>query len=852
MKILNSLAIKNLKMNKKRTIGTVIGIILSTALICAVAGMGTSFHKTLVENAIGETGYYHYSFTVDKKTLEIVEANRLVKNVLTVYDVGTAKIELNEDGGANYIHVRSTAHFTELPYHITEGRKPLYASELVIPDFLARDKGIAIGSTVTLDVGTRMSEDGSKLHIYNPPVDETPEYIANPTTKTYKIVGTYSASGSRVIHRNGGKVSTFYVGISGEEITNDVNAFVALKNPKSDRTRFLESLYATGRFDTPQKASPETYTINTNYELLRWEVFAVSDSTISMIYSVFIVVIAIIVITSVFCIRNSFAISTMEKTKLYGMLSSVGASKKQIKKSVLFEGFIQGLIGIPLGILGGILAVFVLTKLITLILGDMLFVNIDHFYFYISYLPVAVAVILGFVTIYFSAISSARRASKVSPIDNLRNARDISIKESKLKTPKAISKLFGMGGVLAYKNLKRSKKKYRTTVISLAVSVFVFIAMSSFLNEAFGVADEYFTVTDYNIVVQNERVLNDEQIEAIRNLADVESSNVVYEANKSYLDIYDMDKVKFKKYEEPSQKCHLENGQSVCDGPKYISIDIIGLSDKDFRTYIKDLNLDYEKVKNSGILADYYIYTDEKGIDTEARRYTYKRGDTISGKIGEENFEIGVGEVAKDKPTGIDKHYYDGGFIIINKDVYTDFTYNVCSFVLDSKNPEETVKAIDKMKTGANVYNLEQDLKENRALRLIVSIFLYGFIIVITLIGVTNIFNTITANMELRSKEFAMLKSIGMTKKEFSRMVNLETIFYCCKALFFGIILGLMGSFAFFKAFRSKSNGVFQMPWLAIIISIVFVFILVYIIMRFSLAKVRRQNIIETIRNDNI
>lgn len=840
-------------MNKKRTIGTIVGIILSTALICAVAGMGTSFYKTLVENAIGETGYYHYSFNVDEETLKTVEKNRLVKNVMTVYNVGTAKLEATLED-ESYIYIRSTAYFTGLPYRIIEGRKPNDESEIVIPEYLLEMGGFSIGSEITLNVGVRMSEDGYKLHIYNPPLDETPEYLANPTLKTYKIVGTYDASGNRVIHRNNGKRTSFYVGITGEDKTDDVDAFVALKNPKDDRKKFLESLYATGKFDTPSHASAETYTINTNTELLRWEVFAVSDSTITMIYTVFIVVILIIVITSVFCIRNSFAISTMEKTKLYGMLSSVGATKKQIKKSVLFEGFIQGLIGIPLGILGGIFAVYVLTKVVTWILGDMLFVNIDHFYFYISYLPIVVAVLLGLVTIYFSAISSARKASKVSPIDNLRNAKDVVVKGNKLKTPKIISKLFGMGGELAYKNLKRSKKKYRTTVISLAVSVFVFIAMSSFLNEAFGLADEYFQVTNYNINVQNAKVLNDEQLSQIRSLPSVKYSNAVYEieGTNSYLTVYDTSKIKTLDGEELPRKCHLESGQAVCDGPYYMSIDIKGLTDEDFRAYVKELNLDYEKVKSSAILADTYVYTDRNGLDNETRRYTYKMGDVIKGKMGDEDVEMTVGAVTKTKPAGIDRHYYDGGYIIINKDVYNAYEYKLNTLVLDSSASIDTVSAIDKMKTGVSAYDLERELKEARAMRLIVSIFLYGFIAVITLIGVTNIFNTITANMELRSKEFAMLKSIGMTRKEFSRMVNLETIFYSCKALFYGIILGLLGSVAFYNAFREKSNGVFEFPWLAIIISIVFVFFLVYVIMRFSLGKIRKQNIIETIRNDNI
>ena len=149
-------------------------------------------------------------------------------------------------------------------------------------------------------------------------------------------------------------------------------------------------------------------------------------------------------------------------------------------------------------------------------------------------------------------------------------------------------------------------------------------------------------------------------------------------------------------------------------------------------------------------------------------------------------------------------------------------------------------------------FNISEQVKEEKSMVLIIKIFLYGFITVITLIGVTNIFNTITSNMELRQKEFAMLKSIGMTKREFNRMINLETIFYSTKALIYGIALGMIGTFALYKAFSVKFESGMYIPVKPIFISVIAVFILVFIIMRYSIAKINKQNIIETIRNENI
>ena len=198
--------------------------------------------------------------------------------------------------------------------------------------------------------------------------------------------------------------------------------------------------------------------VETNRELLRWEAFAFSDSTVFMLFSIAGVVIFIIMFTSIFCIRNSFAISITEKMKLYGMLASVGATKKQIKKNVIYEAFILALIGIPLGIISGIFAIFILLKIVNALIGEYLLANVDGIIFNVTLMPIIVSIVLGFITIYLSAISSARKASKVSPIVLLKNSENVKIKAKNLKVPKIISKVFKQGGVLAYKNLKRSKK----------------------------------------------------------------------------------------------------------------------------------------------------------------------------------------------------------------------------------------------------------------------------------------------------------------------------------------------------------------------------------------------------------
>ena len=253
------------------------------------------------------------------------------------------------------------------------------------------------------------------------------------------------------------------------------------------------------------------------------------------------------------------------------------------------------------------------------------------------------------------------------------------------------------------------------------------------------------------------------------------------------------------------------------------------------------------------------VYYDDEGRMVTKRVYNYEENDVINGKFEDSQDEtknrdvsIKIGAITQIKPYCMENCYVDGGMIIVDINDFKDFDWYIDQIGIQSNNSDKLEKDIEKQNLPVHVNNFDKDAREEKSMILVIKIFLYGFIAVITLIGVTNIFNTITSNIELRQKEFAMLKSIGMTKKEFNRMVNLETLFYGTKALIYGIIMGLLGTFALYKAFAVKMDSGIHIPINAIVLSIIFVYALVFIIMRYSVWKVNRQNIIETIRKDNI
>ena len=638
-------------------------------------------------------------------------------------------------------------------------------------------------------------------------------------------------------------------------INNNQSVYIRIKNPASYEKTFSEILGTTFTNDSP--TTTEEYSINAS--LLRWQALKFDSSTTTMIYSIMSVLLVIIVGTSVFCIKNSFDISVMEKKKNYGMLASAGATKKQIKKNVITEGLMLGIIGIPVGIIVGYIAVFILTIIVNGVIGDFITRNVEMRCI-ISWLPILVSIILGVVTIYFSSIRAAKKASKVSPIDLIRSNDDVKINKNKLKTPSIIKKVFGIGGVIAYKNLKRSKKKYRTTVISLAVSVFVFISMNTFMYYTFRVTSTYYDDLDYNVMITSSFEDTPKMEDALK-INGTDDYTMLYQSSLTadgYLEIDDLSKLTdFGKdiMEEglTEQGCYDERKDTynlVCN--KKLQMNVIGMNEESFKNYIEELGLNYNNVKDKGVLVNNYEYINAEGVRIEKGIYNYKKNDTIKGTYNGSSLEIDVAEVTNERPSGLERFWAYGGYLIVSEEEYHDLTFTPYILTINADDPAQVTLDINNEIPELSAVNMEENAQAERSIYLLTSIFLYGFIAVITLIGVTNIFNTITSNLELRQKEFAMLKSVGMTKKEFNRMINLETIFYSIKALIYGIALGSVGSYLVYLATAKKMDYGYHFPLSATIISIVAVFVLVYIIMRYSMSKINKQNIIETIRKDNI
>lgn len=884
MNLLNKLTIKNLKLNRKRTIVTIIGIVLSVSLITAVASMYSSGVESLIKYETVQKGNFHVAFfNVPKKDLDVFKNNRGIEKLNLTKNIGYAKINSkNEYKPYAFVKAFTKSSLENLSIKLVEGRLPENTNEIVIPTHLKTNGRLTlnVGDKISLDIGKRMSLiDNVLLNQENPyqsadyleeesekniELEDKAEDIINTTTKTYKIVGIIERPATN-IESYSAPGYTFITYMDDNNLSDSIDIYARYTKEGTKKAYKLtanilgvdEKLFekvSTGKatFKEMEKYNAEEdgkakYNININTYLIDLETNPIASSQIVGLGTVVCIVIAIIIFTSVFCIKNSFDISITEKIKQYGMLRSIGATKKQIKKNVFYEATILGLIGIPLGIICGFLASFILVLISDYYFGKITSGAIE-LKFHFSLLAGLVSIILGIVTIYFSAFRSAKRASKVSPIDSIRNSANIKLNAKKLKSPKFIRKLFGVGGEISYKNIKRNKKKYRTTIISLVTSVFVFIGLSAFMNMTYSEAREELDYLEYNLALTTSNVTK----ENLNRFVNTTTFDNIKESSIIRFTDFSFQNVKYSK--EYLDFTHIKEDDDILQEE---NMRVYAMGKQEYQKYIKKLGLDYENIKDKAILYDYHeylsIYDEEvKNVKRKSVRVLdYKVNDKISGKLeNDKNYTFEIGAISEEQPFGLQD--VAGKMLFISDELFDKIKDTTrLQIFYKSDNASKLQDDIDNYLTNEiyTLNNSEENAKVMENLLTLVGIFLYGFIIVVSLIGITNIFNTITTNMELRRQEFAMLKSVGMTKKEFNKMIRLESIFIGCKSLIIGIPIGVIISYLIYRAFNEVT---YTFPITSILISIITVFVLIILIMKYMVNKINKQNTIETIRNENI
>ena len=873
MKLLNSITIKNLRCNKKRTIVTIIGIILSVALICSITSFVVSFQKALLEREIKKRGNYHISIEeVLEENRKYISNNVKIEKIGYEQEIGYAKIPEIKNENKPYVYIKALDDYSmqNRGLKLKEGRMPQNENEIVIPEHLEANGEVKyqIGDKISLNIGNRYI-DGEKLGQNNPYYTdedlksrqenaegydkriEQEEFIPKET-KEYIIVGKierpdleeYSAPGYTVITKL-------------QEIpSNNLGMIILLKDP-SEAYNFVDYLEKDLGIDGAY--------VNTNDSLLQYSGVFKSDRTNNFVLIMAIIVILIILFTSAFVIRNSFNISLTERIKELGMLASIGATSKQIRKSIFFEGAIFGIISIPLGIIVGVVSIGIVLILVNGIINSGTTPLVDNFNLslVISWEAIGIAILVSIVMIIISVIKPSIRAGRISPIDAIREKSDIKITKRQLRKQiqgknnreyKLTKKLFGIEGVIARKNFKRSKKKYRTTIFSIFLSIVLFISMNSVIENLFKVSSLEIEKSGYNLTLYSAEQNNDIALAYFNRIAQLDGIEEYAIETSAYLyinsNLFD---------EKANYGAHV-------DAKANALIVAYSIGDECYRNYIKELGLDYEEVKDKAILYDTRIANIyEEGKDgskrVEYNMLKLNQGDILEYEQHDEktNEIINQGkiEIALRTTQLPMKSLFSNStvaILIVSDEYISNLNKDVISMSINADDPyklEEEIIPINPY-NKSNIFNLEEDYQSSKNMEIIISIFLYGFIIVISIIGITNIFNTITTNMALRTKEFAILKSIGMTNKEFRKMINYESFIYGMKALAYGIPVGIILSYIIYNITGTIYEAEYHLPIGPILISVIFVFIIIFITMQYSARKTKNQNIIETIRKENI
>ncbi len=839
MKLQNRLIFKNIKLNKKITTVIIIGIILSTFLLTSVVTIVSSFQKSMLKYSIEMNGDYHYEFlNVPISEMNNIIDNPNIKETFCTQVLGKISLKdiLNVDSSLEILGVTKEG-LDKLGIELEEGRMPQNDNEIVISNKIKKYQSgqLKIGKQITLE-------------------NNEEQISQNNDIKSYTIVGTINITDSQLeAKETNSSISNKFIAITYMDdkefsINSNVNIYIKFKNLNKRIETIAQILdideHTLDELTVPNIAKTEEkiqknetnkyiYIINNN--LIMMETGETIDETSTMLYGVSGTILLIIIFTSVYCIRNSFDISIAEKIKQYGMLSSIGATKKQIYRSILKESFLLGVIAIPIGIILGLLFNYYFFKVIGKQFTESLLGK--NLIFDTNIISIVLIIFFSSIVVYFSARKSAKKIAKLSPIEAIKNNQDIVIKSKKIKSSKLIKKIFGIGGEISYKNIKRNRKRYRTTVVSIIISVALFITAISFTKYALEVVEVYMEKGEYDILVNSrdynklEKITHDEEISQNRyELCRIDSINII-----------------------GIEECYTEDIKKIEKNP---TISVVSLGDQEYKRYLSSIGLSYEETKDKAVLMDITMQSiteDGKTTYQEIDSLNYKEMDKIFFYKDETLKELEIAKVTKETPMVLPNGPY--AYIIISDELMNEICKNsMCSLYIQAKDSLKLEKYIQDNHSDSywSLINNTQLIKEQKALWIAINIFLYGFILITTLIGITNIFNTITTSMAIRQKEFAMLKSIGMTKKEFNRMIRLESLFYMLKSLVIGIFIGILFSYLVYLAFSINVELTYIFPISGIIISILAVGSLIISIMKYSLNKIDKKNIIETIRNDNI
>jgi len=586
------------------------------------------------------------------------------------------------------------------------------------------------------------------------------------------------------------------------------------------------------------------------------------------IYIVGVVLSFVIVAVSVIVVSNAFRVSAGERLTQFGLLKSVGATKRQITEVVVWEGVLLSVIGIPVGILLGLLVQVIGVGIANHMLQGLNNNNVLDdaelvFNFVLAWQAVLASIVISFVTVFLSAWLPARKAAKIAAVDAIRGVDEIKISAKKMRTSFITRKIFGFEGELAAKSLKRSRRNFRATVVSLSISMTLFIAASSFgttlsqyTNLVFALMDADVFASFHSSRVQGEFVsITHEEAEAITARIRAQGATVFGVGGDVNSFSVSRETLQFTSHYDAYLRQHEDWDPYASDGwpITLLVVDAENHAELARRAGVsaesnilinhvrtRDININW-------IELDPLVFTGQtlqlqSRDDSGGVSYLPLHGELRGRDVPNELIHAAMSDIVVLVPD-VNVHYY---FWAAQTDRPHELTEYVRGFLW------ETLPTGNDGIINASVFNQAAEEDAIRSLFNTIMTSMYGFIGMLTLIALTNVISTISTNVRTRSREFAILQSVGMTHGGLKNMLNLESIMCSAKSLVFGLPFGLGISYLIYLGMQHSATFRFSFPWLAILQCVVAVFVITWLTMRFAVSRLQGQGggVVERIRGE--
>lgn len=882
MNIFNKVTLQSMKKSRTRTIVTVIGVALSAAMITAVSTFAVSLQNYMVNGAIQKYGGWHVEFLgVPPSFVREQAADSRVADTAAFEEIGYAVLEGGKNPDKPYLFLAgfSPDTYASLPVNLISGRLPENSGEILIPAHVAANGGVGyrVGDRLTLQVGNRR-KGGAVLGQHDPYSPEETLAEAEPAggdtmalgaEKTYTVVGICERPGFEESTAPGYTVITRW---DGTDTGDNLSAFVTLKQPRQVRS------YADGM--------PGSYARVFNDDVLRF--MGLSDDAIfnGLLYSVVGILVALIMVGSIFLIYNSFTISLNDRVRQFGILLSVGATRKQLQNSVLFEGICIGALGIPIGILVGIPGIKLVLSLVSANFGNIMYDTVP-LTLKVSVPALAAAAAVSMATILISAYIPARKAAGAPVMECIRQTGEVRLNAGTVKTSKLAARLLGLEGTLALKNFKRNRRRYRSIVLSLTLSVVLLVTASTFSSHLKRAAEGAVMDSDYDICFCA-RDMDEGELFALYDK--LRTADGVYESSYQAVSAYTAS-VNTEDFSEGyRESAGYGPGGEVVELP----MDVQFIEDKLYWNFIESLGLSREEFTgpDAPLIAVAKAKKADEGETGKSSLINMFAGSGISlslkpvmdvgPEMGGEPQTDGAPEVDRCPCAGLERNVVLAFVDTIPLDtlpkppsevtpyvflavapygVKADFvspgTRTDLGLTFRSENPSQSTAEMEAMTRGAGtacgytLYNMQKILEQNRNTTFVVDVFTYVFVAMISLIAVANVFNTISTNIRLRRRELAMLRSIGMSDRDFRKMMSFECILYGARTLFLGLPMAGVLSWLIYRWMVWGGAEIdFMFPWNSMGISVLGVFLVVFVTMLYAVNRIRKENIIDALRDD--